>query len=465
MKKLLVVLAVLAVLAGGAFGYYKYLQSQVMANLEQQLIPALKEQYKMVYGREPEISYGSAKMEGRRISFNDVVFEDKGIDLSARVEKKSATLLGWDWIWDDYRCSVSAGAAQVSYGETNLTLTKGECPELVLTPDGSSGAFRRLLISGIKLTDSFGHKTRDGKPEPQTLEIGDLKIGQGSWQWEPGGKYYADAAQVEAGVADGITVTLDSLVSEAHYPQNEPSPPGWPISTSQGRIKQTKVTLKGKPLLSLEELSTENQITASGLSHKSALKGLLLPKGALSGMGEPVSLSDVELSANAELGLDYDREKGLLDLKSLSFKAKDMCDIDLGFKAGGVEISSLYVNQMDQKDLERILDQAGLADLRFHYKDKSLAQKLLKKLAEQQGSSPESLKANAQMLLMFAYSFFGRDSKGAELVDGVIKFVKDPKELCLTAKPKAPVSLKMLQKQAGDPNRIVELLNLQIKCD
>ena len=50
-------------------------------------------------------------------------------------------------------------------------------------------------------------------------------------------------------------------------------------------------------------------------------------------------------------------------------------------------------------------------------------------------------------------------------MDGVIKFVKDPKELCLTAKPKAPVSLKMLQEQAGDPNRIVELLNLEIKCD
>ncbi len=462
MKKFIIVLVVvLAVLGGGAFGYYKHIQTGILTSMDEELIPAVKQQYKQMYGHEPKISYGQAVMDGRKITVSDIVFRDDKLKVKATVQKNTASLLGWDWLWSDFRFSLLTNDALIESSASKIDVKQAYCPEIILSPDGSQGSFKDFLIKNIVLTKHFKAKTKNGKPKKETLEFGDLKVGRGNWQNNLEGKYRLDAQSIEAGNKK-LLIKLASLNSQAHYPPDQPSQIGWPVCTSEGKLSGLEVSLDGKPVFIFDEMTSLTKLESSTGSHQTQVRGMRLPKELMAKAKEMLDLGYDQVKADLTMDMDYDFNQGLFRYKNFMLDAPDMGAFSFSLEIPGLKIDHKFFDQIDEKKVMALLDKVAVKSFRLRYTDKSLVPKLFKSYAAKQKLDEKAVKNQAIFFVGLAGAAFEKDSQGAKVIEAVVNFIKDPKELCFTANPKTPVRFKELGGQ--NPTQIVEMLNVEAKC-
>ena len=461
-KPIIVLIVILAILAGGAYAYYKQVQLEILASIDEQIIPGLKKQYRQAYGHEPEISYAKAEMNGRELTLSEIELFDPEWDLRATVKQKTATLLGWEWIWGEYRYALRGSAAEIKYGGSTTSIEGITCPDLSITPDGGAGAFKQLLIKEIKFTDDFGEKDKEGKPLFETVAVGNFTIGQGSWQKDLAGKYHLDAKDIEAG-NDDFRLKLAAINGENYYMPGQADTGTWPAVESRGKVNGLVLMLQNQTFFTLRELTAFTEMANGKADHQTRALGMALSKELFAESKSLKGLDVDQLEADLTLEMDYNRDNRLFRYKKFLLDAKGMGSIFLSFEVPGVKIEHMLFNRIDEQEAFEMLHEAKVKSIHFRYTDKSLVPKLIKSYAKQQGTDEKTIKAQAELVISLAAVALKDAPQGDKIVKALIDFIKDPKELCFSAKPKAPVSLETLSQQ--DPVKIIEMLNLQPVCE
>jgi len=199
-----------------------------------------------------------------------------------------------------------------------------------------------------------------------------------------------------------------------------------------------------------EDVPTEIDMAINGMALK------------LSDMGEQgTALKDFgygeELSVNFATKYEYEENEKTIRLEKFEVGADEVGDLDV----------SLHVSNVSLDPASIALMPFSLFGMTFHeaeirYDDDSLVKRMFETAAAAEGISVEELKQEAIKGLE-ADLANGEEGLSADLVKEMKAFINNPEAFSITFSPAEPITLTQLMEAGGDPNTIVELLNVQFE--
>lgn len=166
---------------------------------------------------------------------------------------------------------------------------------------------------------------------------------------------------------------------------------------------------------------------------------------------------DKPLSVNFATEYQYEEEKKDIQLKKFKVGAKEVGDLDVSVHVSNVALDPTTMAGMPFSLFGMVLHSAT-----FTYDDDSLMKRMFDTAAAAQGVSVEALKKEAIASLEqdLAATEAGPSK---ELAAEMKKFIQNPSGFSVSMNPKKPVPISDLMTTGGDPNQVIELLNIRFK--
>lgn len=152
------------------------------------------------------------------------------------------------------------------------------------------------------------------------------------------------------------------------------------------------------------------------------------------------------LLVNFGMAYEWDESDKVIDVTELSFSGDEMGELKADFRFGNV---NLNVEKPEMAAFAMTFDSFGL-----RYEDQGLFAKAIAKDAE------AMRKAIAEVDTAITTS---TDPLATEALKALRDFLKNPKEIFITAKPEQPVPLMGLIMGFSDPAALIKMLNLKIE--
>lgn len=167
------------------------------------------------------------------------------------------------------------------------------------------------------------------------------------------------------------------------------------------------------------------------------------------------------VKADAEIDYALDPAAKSVILKRLSLALRDLGQIDLSLSLSNIPLDAVRQNPLALLFAypEIIVHAAS-----FKYRDAGLFTLALQKTAEEEGTTPEALMAEADAGIdeQLAEAKAKNDPFAEEFLKALKTFLKDRKGLEITVMPPAPVKIADIMRNQ-DPKDAVKVLNMQAK--
>jgi hypothetical protein len=163
------------------------------------------------------------------------------------------------------------------------------------------------------------------------------------------------------------------------------------------------------------------------------------------------------LSVNFATEYQYQEKEKEIHLKQFKVGAEKMGDLDMSVHLSNISLDPATVASMPFSLLGMVFHSAT-----FTYDDDSLVTRMFDSAAAAKGVSVEAFKKEAIASLEKDLAS-GEEGLSKELVEEVKKFIQDPSGFSVSMEPKEPVPISDLMTTGGDPNKIIELLNVRFK--
>jgi hypothetical protein len=203
-----------------------------------------------------------------------------------------------------------------------------------------------------------------------------------------------------------------------------------------------------------------------------SVREAVIPSVAMDGEGQKglKELGYESLKLNAELAYKYDAGSKTIDVSKFTLDVVDGAEFSFALKLTGIGPADLKGLTGDDKGDAKGGEQAVmglLARLNFvsasiGFKDKSIVQRLIRSEAKKKGQSEEAMKST----LLADLAKERQDAKDAvtrEFIDAAIRFVTNPGEIALDAKPPAPTNvMSAFMLVMSDPAKLKQMLGLTL---
>lgn len=153
----------------------------------------------------------------------------------------------------------------------------------------------------------------------------------------------------------------------------------------------------------------------------------------------------------------YQEDDQEVRLKQFKVGAKDVGDLDVSLHLSNISLDPATVASMPFSLFGLVLNQAKIT-----YDDDSLVTRMFDTAAKAKGVSVAAVKKEA-IARLEADLASGEASLTQELVAEMKNFINDPSGFSLSMSPAQPVPLSDLMTTGGDPDKIIELLNVRFE--
>ena len=333
---------------------------------------------------------------------------------------------------------------------------------LATLPAGSEGRYRDLsysLFSGrLSLSDLEVKIPGDGGPvvtRTARLVLEDLKdnyVGKVSAKdlvIEQPGAAQITAAELSGSNLDGYTL------SEAE------------ASNKLDRLALSDVTLTvAGESVKMREVVLSNLAVADRKVRSLALgvHGLQLAIKEIPNAEAQELLSQLgyaNLALNFDFAFAHAPESQLLTIKTIALGGDEMGRLTLSGRFGNVP-------SLDADDpilAQAMAAAATLEQLELRYEDSSLAGRVLKYAAAQQGTEEGALRTQLMDSLAEQGNAAGLSPLGRQAIDSARTFLASPKSLSLKAEPQQPVPLFQLVTGSSDPDALANAMRLSVAAN
>lgn len=455
MKKFLLALlvVVLAVVAGLWAFWPQVRMWQVNQALDRVLIPAIKDQYKAAYGREPVVTHDPLTADGTAFVTNNFNLNLPGQPeivlkvTSVRLDKIDLSLFG-----DLKSCDLALGQTTMDLRglkvgdkdhQAKITLAGVEVEGLSIADGGQRIRLARKIARDMVLT------TPD-LPQPLRLVSAEARDYQldASPQWKHG---KGSLASLVIKGENGLEIKLGQMTFDADTPTWQDGKAFFGLAKLQAR--QFSLAVPGQPepepALSMAELNMTLSRKPERSADRVEIKGLTWRDRP--GDKLQLALKDLgydNLSLDVVYDYDYDRASKVLECKELTLAVPQAGRLTLGFvlKNFDSELGSDSVRNL------AALKNCRPASLTLRYEDASLADKVLTLGAKKEGLDLEAFRAKlaSQMPPL----------PGALEADpALVAFVKKPDKLCLKITPRQDMTADELAKTGPV---LLAMLNIQL---
>jgi hypothetical protein len=166
---------------------------------------------------------------------------------------------------------------------------------------------------------------------------------------------------------------------------------------------------------------------------------------------------DKPLLVNVATEYQYQEAEKEIHLKKFKMGAKDMGDMDLS-----VHLSNVSLDPATMASMPFALFGVVFHSATFTYDDDSLMTRMFDSAAAAQGVSVEAFKKEAIASIDKDLAS-GEAGVTKEVAAEMKKFIQDPSGFSVSMEPEKPVPVSDLMATGGDPNKIIELLNIRFK--
>ena len=163
------------------------------------------------------------------------------------------------------------------------------------------------------------------------------------------------------------------------------------------------------------------------------------------------------LRGRFELSFRFDPAIGEFRLPRLLADVESLGEVEIALSLDNLTLTP----EMSAEEQRDQLLMADLVEARVSYRDDSLMRRIIAREAEERGESPEQVVRALEEIV--AARLPGDTPFQRQAVDALGRFLHDPGQLSLTARPTEPVSLARLVSVAAMATaRLPEILNLKV---
>ncbi len=214
------------------------------------------------------------------------------------------------------------------------------------------------------------------------------------------------------------------------------------------------------------DMSLGEMVDGTPLSAAMFVTGIELTPEALAAADLDEMMSDLNLSPPlvVSVGFDaaYERSADTLDIRTLSFEALNLGKIEIATTLSGVPLSALR----DADGPDQLMATGKLNDLRVHFTNAGMVEKMLDMQARDTGLTRDALVQQLTGAMPFMLGFLGNPTFQTKLAGAATTFLASPQSFTITATPSVPVPIMELVQAANQaPAAVVGLLSLDVSAN
>lgn len=323
----------------------------------------------------------------------------------------------------------------------------------------------------------------------EAVDLGDLTLADVTE--ESNGDYRIGSLYLDTVVqkSDDVTVEIDGLTVEGLIlPGDVKSDPfAGIVRYDRLEIDNIDVDIGDNNFLSMDDLSVKATIAADGALESTAdVAKLAIDLDALDDEDNDEEFVDTlqeidydDISGSVEMAGRWHPVNGELSLSKFDIVLDDVGTLGLkldilGYTADYVQLmSEMAARENNQNDPTAsamaalgMLQGISLSSLTLRFDDDSFTGRILNKLADDSGATPEQLIAGTQMTIQAQLSPYTGEAFATSAADAVKTFLDNPKSLEIAARPATPVQLFTLAMSAmGAPATVITQLGLTVTAN
>lgn len=284
----------------------------------------------------------------------------------------------------------------------------------------------------------------EGSPEPFLMTVGTI---------EAEGVALAPPGQADDAVMPGDDATYERLVMQD-------------IVLSDG---------VGDDAVTVARFSTEGRNLASDTLREGelTLERAVIP---VAGIEDEQLKANLEALGYREIALDvsldgtWAPQSGDLDLRTVRVTGADMGTVSFSGQMGGLTeelVARLQQDGDDQDELMgRLTTEVTVSSLELTYEDGSLVEKILRMVAEAQGTTADAFADQLGQMLPQMLSAIGNEAFESEVASAVGAFLRNPRSITLTADPANAVPIaQVLGAAMMSPGAIPTVLGVTVSAN
>ena len=454
MKKLVFVLVILAVLVGGGYGYYEHQRQNLRASLDQVIIPYLKQEYKAQSGKELNISYGQAELDGRELNIKKLAcdFEYKGQN-HLDWEEVTLTVKGWSWLWGAYLFDLKAKKNATDLPKASFTIAEAEGKGLAMKEGGDSLTMDELVYRDILL------KVKKTKGKADEFKADELKLTGIKTSFGDEAKGYTSSADMVSLVSGEYRVEVEGISGRGK---------GLVLADKFSlrgdydvKAESFKVNKKDKALVSAGVFESSHRGDEKGYHEKISLRKLSfsIPEKVdeqdFSHLHK-AGIKDVVLNISSKFS--HELKGAVTKLDSFAIEAEKLGKLELGGLVENLALEQFQDPKLDDQKTMRILGAARLAELNLAYHDQGLVPKIYQIVADRNRQTPQQVQVSAAGGVAIAAFGVAKDSKElSRVLVKIAAFLNKPESICISLKPARPVPFAAMISPEWQP--VVKMLN------
>ncbi|WP_026790313.1 hypothetical protein [Pleomorphomonas oryzae] len=342
------------------------------------------------------------------------------------------------------------------------------------TPEQVTAALTKLLATDKGATFTLGTPTQSN----EGVVYNNVSI-----KSSDGGETKIDVLTIANPTVDGDTLSADSIVAENVNGNNkgdsvsvsalELTAPVFTGKETGNRVdavsaKGISLSQPGKAPVAVDSVGLDLSNYADDVPHAIdvSVDGIDIDPAAVDTSGQFASQLKAMGYDKLTLGFygsgSLDETTGDLQVSEITIDGTDLGTVTLTGTFGG--LTTDVIKQLKQPSPpQETLGNITLKQASVYYGDASLAGRIIALQAKQMGQEPAAFVSQITGALPLLLSAIGNQPFQDKLAQGVTTFLKDPKNLTISAKPATPIALKELMSASQTaPQTLPDLLKADV---